>query len=111
MEFFGLLLNELLQVGSALFHLIAPFGELALIGFEHPFFLDLGLVLLINKVLTLFDAAFMIPQFVAGLFHFAVEFLPPGKQVVFRLQLGGLQDVIGFALGLGDNLGGSGLLA
>src|SRR5262249_55015166 len=66
-----LLLDQRLQLARALFDMFFTFRELFLGMFERPLLFRLQLVLLLDGVLALFDAAFLFAQFRPGRFHFA----------------------------------------
>ena len=94
-ELDGFLLDDDLQLLAPFFDLVAAFAQLALVVFQDAFLLELGLVLLIEHVLTFFQPAFLFADFLAGFFNVPVEFLAFLEQLVLRLELGIADDVVG----------------
>ena len=73
---------------------------------QAAFLLELGLVLLLEAVFALFQAAFLVAQLPVGLLDFAVEFLALLEEFVLGLELGFLAEVVRFLVGLADDFGG-----
>src|SRR5207245_9940870 len=87
----------------------APLVDFPLGVFEDALFFELGLVLLIERVLAFFQPAFLLAQIVAVLFDVPVKFLAFLEEFVLGFELGLLAKIFSFLFGSGENVSGVGL--
>src|SRR5207248_8131663 len=92
-ELLRLLADERIDLLQTLVELFAALVQLPLNGLEGAFLLDLGLVLLLERVLALVQAALLFAQLPAELLGLAVEGLALLEEFVLRLEFGFLADV------------------
>jgi hypothetical protein len=99
-----LVVESLSEIGGASAQLVPLLGHLALHCLEVAFLAGDEVELLVEKVRTFLDPAFLVPQFASSRFDLGLEVFAAAEDLLLGSDLGLPPDGIRLAMGIGHNL-------